>query len=65
MKRSTLKTNYQIIILKPGTVDDGKGFAETEQEARKMFEKIMSQVTDFESAKLLFKNKLIEERNGN
>jgi len=65
MKRSTLKTNYQIILLKSGTVDNGKGFAETEQEARKMFDKLMSQVTDFMSAKLLYNNQLIEERNGN
>jgi hypothetical protein len=61
MKRSTLKTNY----LKLHTVDQAKGFAETEDEARKMFGKIMSQVTVFTSAKLLYNNKLIEERNGN
>jgi len=63
MKRSILRTNYQIILLKPGTVDDGKGFAESEQEAIKMFENIMSQITVFTSAKLLYNNKLIEERN--
>jgi hypothetical protein len=65
MKRSILRTNYQIIIVKLHTVDQAKGFVETEKEARKMFEKLMSQVTDFKSAKLLFNNKLIEERNAN
>jgi hypothetical protein len=65
MKRSILRTNYRIILLKPGTVDDGKGFVETEDEARKMFDKIMSTIKIFTSAKLLFNNKLIEERNAN
>jgi hypothetical protein len=65
MKRSILRTNYQIIIVKLHTVDQAEGFAETEDEARKMFDKIMSQVTDFTSGKLLYKKKLIEERNGN
>jgi hypothetical protein len=63
MKRSILRTNYQIILVKAHTVDQAKGFAETEDEARKMFGKIMSQVTSFTSAKLLFNNQLIEERN--
>jgi hypothetical protein len=65
MKRSILRTNYQIIIVKLHTVDQAKGFAETEKEAIKMFDKLMIQVTSFTSAKLLFNNKLIEERNGN
>jgi hypothetical protein len=64
MKRSILTTNYQIVLVKVHTVDQAKGFAETEEEARKMFDKLMSQVTDFTSAKLLYNNKLIEERNG-
>jgi hypothetical protein len=65
MKRSILITNYQIIIVKVHTVDQAKGFVNTEDEARKMFDKIMSQVKYFKSAKLLFNNQLIEERNGN
>jgi len=65
MKKLIPRTNYQIIILKSGTVDNGKGFAETEQEARKMFDKLMSQVKYFKSAKLLFNNQLIKEQNGN
>jgi hypothetical protein len=64
MKRSILRTNYQIVLVKVHTVDQAKGFAETEDEARKMFDKLMSQVKYFKSAKLLFNNKLIEERNG-
>jgi hypothetical protein len=65
MKRLILRTNYQIVLVKVHTVDQAKGFVNTEDEARKMFDKIMSQVTDFTSAKLLYNNKLIEERNGN
>jgi hypothetical protein len=65
MKRSILRTNYRIVLVKLYTVDQAEGFAETEQEARKMFGKIMSQVTSFTNAKLLFNNKLIEERNEN
>jgi hypothetical protein len=65
MKRLILITNYQIVLVKVHTVDQAKGFVNTEDEARKMFDKIMSQVTDFTSAKLLYNNKLIEERNGN
>jgi hypothetical protein len=65
MKRSILRTNYRIVLVKLYTVDQAEGFAETEDEARKMFDKIMSQVTDFTSAKLLYNNQLIEERNGN
>ena len=51
--------------MKPGTVDDGKGFAQSEQEAINMFDKLMSQITNFTSAKLLYNNQLIEERNEN
>ena len=37
MKRSTtLKTNYQIILVKVHTVDQAKGFAESEEENSKM-----------------------------
>ena len=65
MKRSILRTNYQIIIVKVHTVDQAKGFAESEEEARKMFGKLMSQITNFTNAKLLYNNQLIQERNEN
>jgi hypothetical protein len=59
-KKSILKTNFRIVIVKVNSTDDGHGLAKDQAEALNLFGLVMAKVSNFKDAKLYFENKLIK-----
>jgi len=60
LKKSILKTNFRIVIVRVSSTDDGHGFAKDQAEALNLFGLVMGKVSNFKEAKLYFENKLIK-----
>lgn len=66
MKREKVKTNYQFILyigkkLESATVANGKGFANSLEEAKSMFESIRKETSNILKAEFYYENKLIKK----
>lgn len=54
--QNSTDTNFRIRIDKGWTVDDGRGYATTKEEAVRRFDKVMKQVTGYKTAELYYDN---------
>ncbi len=54
------QTNYRILIQRKNGKDDGKGFANDQNEAVILFDRVISKTTAFEFAELHYEGKLIK-----